>query len=561
MQNSESEIDKIAELTYNLLSSRFLLNENVLIPSLDDKYGNISGKIVKCNKDCYVIQMTDNNKVDVPLKEIKRKTNFTASDIYSFIEAITIVTPLGRIVIENVFEKITQAGFGLKKTSLRNNNANANTNNHNSNYNSSNVNYNNISNGNYNNTANSNYNSIYNNNYSNNENYSAKYNSEENTKGLQRRPEKGSNLSSVFQSVEIRNQLQKPIVKKIEEVPVEIKTENFKKIEIPGVEGKNLQILIKIFTFVSAFKQDPNINKIKKFNIETINSKTNSEKVGNINLIDEIKIFSEELTDPEYANETIFNLHKFFIEAIEKDISNSGYRFVNELFLLINRLPVYVGAPVKEQKKKRAVMDKENWKIQVKNFICNFSSDVNSEKPLRFLDFQKKESAKADETDNEKESEMNPVQNENKPVDINTINTINTPNIKSSNINLKLEFLDFLFKVFTYTETARTIIYLAVNNSKIIKSLKFKEDDQMEDSSGNNDQQAFFLDNPLMANIGKFRNFIIFLSNRNILLGDKFEYFILDQKDSNMILKELNGLSKAEKSTMNNLRSIFNELF
>ncbi len=515
MRNSESEIEKIAEITFNLLNNKFLLNENVIIPSLEEfnmnERANVisSGKIVKCNRDFYVVQMSDNSRVEIPIKEIKRKTTFELSDIYSFIDSITRMTPLGRIVIENVFDKITQPGFGMKG-------------------------HNEIKND-------------YKNRYRNDNPFESEINNEsnyyENTKGLQKRPERGSNLNSVFQNVEIRNQMTPKA--KPEEVPVEIKTEAFKKVEILGFEGKNLEILIKIYTFFTSLKMDQNVNKIKRCFEEKGSLKS---KPGNM-MVD-LKAFADLLCDPEYSNETIFLLHKYFIEAIEKDIVNCGYRFVNELFLMIDRLPSYSGAPAKELKKKRNVMDKDNWKNQVKNFIFNFSMEVNSDKPLRFLDFAKRELTT-------KESSAEHVENENaalvEPFPV-------SENLPTESINLKLEFLDFLYKVYTYSETAKSMVLAIQNIVKANKPMKFKEDEPGEESS-NTEHPAIFLDNPLLANIGKFRNFYIFLSHRTILLGDKFEYFILEQKDLNLILKVLNGLSKTEKSTMTNLRAIVNELY
>lgn len=110
MQNSDNSIQKIADMVMGALSSRFLLNENVMIPST-----GTSGKIIKCSKQTYQIQVQDSSIIEVPFEEIKRRFELEISDICYFLECITIMTPLGRIVIENVFEKISQPGFGTRK--------------------------------------------------------------------------------------------------------------------------------------------------------------------------------------------------------------------------------------------------------------------------------------------------------------------------------------------------------------------------------------------------------------------------------------------------------------
>lgn len=470
MQNSECDISKIAEITFNSLVNRFLLNENVVLPTLE-----LSGKIVKCSKENYVIQMADDSKVEVPFKEIKRKANFDYADIYVFLEAITSVTPFGRIVIENVFEKITQPGFGASQPVFERRSSRQER------------------------TRDRNNDRIRNSEMSNRDignRDSTEKRMESDLKGLQRRPEKGVR-PSVFQSLEIRNQISKSIAKKAEEPEVKIDTNNFKKLVINGFEDKNLSILLRIYTFFTAFKYDLKLGK-------TIHQ-TNIKNIGNL------------LLDPEYSSEIVMDIHRFFIEAIEKDISNSGYRFTNELYLCISKLPDCISEPLKAQKKKRVSFDKDNWKLQVRNFIYNFALELGSDKLLRFLDFSKKEST-----------------------------------------DLRIEFLDFLFKIFSYTDTFKSLASGAVSTTRMNKAMGRGE---LEDSSAMNEQQTFILDNPLMANIGRFKNFVLFLSDRKIILGDKFEFYELDQKDANMVLRELNILSKTEKSTITNLRAIIGELY
>lgn len=110
MQNSGQGIQKIAEMVINVLSSRLMLNENVIIPSRER-----AGKIVKCSKGSYTVQLDDGSTTEAAFQDLQRRLPFDYADVCHFLECITIPTPLGRIVIENVFEKISQPGFGARK--------------------------------------------------------------------------------------------------------------------------------------------------------------------------------------------------------------------------------------------------------------------------------------------------------------------------------------------------------------------------------------------------------------------------------------------------------------
>lgn len=110
MQNSESDVPKIAEMVMDSLSTRFMPNEHVFVPSK-----NLSGKICGCSKTAYKVATPDSSTVEVPFGEISRKFKVDFHSVCCFLECITMVTPLGRIVIENVFDKISQPGFGARR--------------------------------------------------------------------------------------------------------------------------------------------------------------------------------------------------------------------------------------------------------------------------------------------------------------------------------------------------------------------------------------------------------------------------------------------------------------
>lgn len=110
MQNSRLEIPDIASKIISVLEEKFFLNENVVL--LD---GQKQGKIIKCSTNTFRIALLDNNEIDVTAREITRKSKVGYNDVVEFIECTTKNTAFGRILIENVFEKIAEPGFGMTK--------------------------------------------------------------------------------------------------------------------------------------------------------------------------------------------------------------------------------------------------------------------------------------------------------------------------------------------------------------------------------------------------------------------------------------------------------------
>lgn len=108
MQNNDCDLRNITEISFKNLSTRFFLNETVLIISK-----NTFGKITSFSKDenKYGVQI-ENTVINVPFEDLQRRFPIEMADIFGFFELITISTPLGRILIENVFEKISKPDFG-----------------------------------------------------------------------------------------------------------------------------------------------------------------------------------------------------------------------------------------------------------------------------------------------------------------------------------------------------------------------------------------------------------------------------------------------------------------
>lgn len=112
MQHSRSSIGEISETIMIALGSKFFVNESVIIRDTQEL-----GKVTKCTKDTYTITMPDGQELEQPREHLRRKGIVTYEDVISFIEAATKQTAFGRILIENVFEKMLKPDFGAKTLS------------------------------------------------------------------------------------------------------------------------------------------------------------------------------------------------------------------------------------------------------------------------------------------------------------------------------------------------------------------------------------------------------------------------------------------------------------
>lgn len=102
MHHSRIGIEEIAEKIMASLKCIFI-NKNTQQP----------GKIVKCQKDSYRVLLGNAEEIDVMQSEISRKSQVKFEDVLMFLECSKKSTPFGRILIENVFEKLSDPGFGV----------------------------------------------------------------------------------------------------------------------------------------------------------------------------------------------------------------------------------------------------------------------------------------------------------------------------------------------------------------------------------------------------------------------------------------------------------------
>lgn len=114
MQHNRLTIMDIAETITVALASKFFLNESVIVTATRQ-----AGKITHCSKDTYKITTPDNETLEVPFASLQRKNAVQYEDIFMFLECVTKQTAFGRILIENVFEKIAQPDFGLEMEAFK----------------------------------------------------------------------------------------------------------------------------------------------------------------------------------------------------------------------------------------------------------------------------------------------------------------------------------------------------------------------------------------------------------------------------------------------------------
>jgi len=290
-----------------------------------------------------------------------------------------------------------------------------------------------------------------------------------------------------------------PEQKEVKKPRLDIKT--LKRYIVPGLEGESIKNTMKIFIYFNTFSDNL---KISRFSFK--------------------ELFNA-LRDPDYSSDIAYNVHRVLIEIIEKDIKSLGNRFLNDISLHITELPEFESENSGQQIKKRAAFDMENWKAQARIFIQNLGLYFDSEKPLRFLDFAKKD-------DN------------------------------------RIEFICFLIDLSYYTESLREFIVANQNQIRLEKTkadqlhvLKKKggEEARAEIDKLSSELRELSLKNtrnPLKANIGKYLNYILLFVDGSIILMDKNDFYVVNNDDARIILRELNIMNKTEKNTIMNLKEI-----
>lgn len=106
MQHSRLGVDEVARTVMSALGTKLFLHESVLVLSTQTP-----GKISHCSRDTYRVKTDDGQEAEVAFGNLQRRCTVRYEDVVGFLVCVTKQTAFGRILIENVFEKMSQPGF------------------------------------------------------------------------------------------------------------------------------------------------------------------------------------------------------------------------------------------------------------------------------------------------------------------------------------------------------------------------------------------------------------------------------------------------------------------
>lgn len=525
MQNSRRRLEEIAEIVMRILNTKFFVNETVII-----KESGKIGKVLRCNGDSYLIS-SDDGEIEISQSSISRKSSATYDDILDILEAATTQTAFGRILIENIFEKISKPEFGvtakseLRKAKIEARNKVAYT------------------------------------------NYRGPYVEEiaggrPVPRGV--RGSRGEQMQSRINVESYMGAAQEPLkhgdmqrehnmnIEPIREINSRevnrIKKPKFEKLDISKLQpfiienfsGDLLDKLIKIYIFLRSFK-----NELFPFDFT-------------------IEELASSLNDSEYASEIIFRIHSGLIMAIESEMKVRKEKFIESVSFILDRLEEFETDMPVQSIKKRNIMTIDNWKLQTKIFIQNFSKESDDDRVLQFMGFYKKLSEKSVEKLGDKSVEKSEIP---EISETSKLPEISKTSGKSDNkLSVRLNFIIFLIDLLCISEKFRVFID---NNHSKLRDIRSKH----EELSGsirkcNLDQQAEIAavsskmsecdidmaTNPLRIHLGKYTDYIIFIMDKNIMLRNGSDYYILTKENIRSIILDLDRPTKTEKHLIYNLK-------
>lgn len=339
LENNQSNLSEITAKIMLTLSLKFFINETVIVK----KTGKI-GKIVVFNQDKCIVLLLPDTQVQLYRIDLKRKNNVTYEDVLYFLERITQNTAFGRILIENVFEKISNPGFWNKKESFEKQNLNRG--------------------------ARTKAKEI------------EKKESEETYvqefSGAMKYTNK-SKKTEIAEEVIKKSKKDLNEVKKVEDNIVSKDTKMKKlelnilkldKLTIKNYKDSDLKSFIKIYQFIHSFKGELKIKKLT------------------------MSLLGKALFDQEYTNELTFEIHSSLITIIENEAKLKGDKFYDMVLMIVNHSNLTESENIVQVAKKRCVMTLENWKTQTNIFISNMAKGIDDNRILVFFGIFKKNSLK-----------------------------------------------------------------------------------------------------------------------------------------------------------------------
>lgn len=441
MQKSRNDIETVASSTFEALCSRFLLNESVFIRSTREL-----GKIQRCSKDSYKVLLQDGREVDLDHASLERKFSVTYNDILFFLECATERTAFGYILIEDVFEKISQPDFGAGR--VRNH----------------------------------------------------RYDYSDPNQQHQAQPSRSEGFEQSAAAIQQAWEAERGI-KQLDLTKLE-------PFEVEGYTGTNLKYLLKIYMFVHSFADSLSVESIT------------------------LQGVAEAIQIPDYNSELAFQMHSKLIRMIESEIKAKKEKFYETVRFIFERLPSFEGMVPASATKKKTVMTMDNWKNIVRQFIQNYSRDASVDRFLRFVDFAKK-----------------------------------------GELGLRLELLAILLDMATYTETFRIAV---ANKQSVLRAEKQRYDQlllwkknkidgpaedfkQMEEEL--KDYPSWRVNHPLKIHLGKYREYPLFVMDRQIMMKDGDGFYRLSCEDVLCILRSLNLRTKHGKNIATVLKTTIDVLY
>lgn len=471
LQYNRLNLKEIAIKIMETLTHNFFMNESVIV-----KNTRRVGKICGSDKEKYIVLFGSNEKLEFNISELDRKNKVTFEDLTHFLKCVTQETPFGRILIENVLEKMTQPGFGENKEIKETPKC----------------------------TTERKERHI-------NKSQKETKRKEKKTK-ISRKDLNGQKNTLLITKNEQKKTEFKPEPsedsekRKIKKKKSELRIEDLEKFSIKNLKDNDLKNFIKIYQAVRIFKNEFGIEKVDK------------------------DALVHAIHDPEYNSDLIFKIHASFVTMIEQE--SKGDKFYEILGFIVKNLEDYEGETSHNVPKKKGSMNFENWKLHIKTFIINLSKEIDNDKILVFLDIFKKNS-----------------------------------------VSLRLRLLVFLLDVSTLTERFRSYVDIKQNNlraqkSKYEKLLEAKK--KLQTTSGDKklkiNQEIKTVEkeinfNALKLHVGKYKDNQIFILEKNFILKQNNDFYILKKDDVSCILNNLKLFHKQDKITSYNLKALYNIIF
>lgn len=351
MQYGRLGIDEAAEVIMSALNAKFFLHESVLILSSQQP-----GKISHCSRDTYRIVTGADQEIEVAFGDLQRRSAVRYDDVVNFLDCVTKQTAFGRILIENVFEKISQPNFGeISKSSRCGLSSDLDGKNISRDFVAGHstggqqlgfIDENSTQKGPFGNQT---------------AQFHDKARPESNsTEHTQNKPQAKKHREDK-EPAELKKGAQKPKYDKLNLF-------NLSRFTVKNFEGESLTGLVKIHMFLFNFRED--------FGFQNV----------------DINSLAEAIHDPDYSSEIAFNIHSVFVCIVESEAKARKDRFFESLDFILDRLrPLDSECPV-QTAKKRAAMTMENWKAQTRTFIQNFSRELDDDRIQQFYNFHKRDS-------------------------------------------------------------------------------------------------------------------------------------------------------------------------